>query len=33
DILSEQGDAVSQSYYQQLRGAGRVFKSYEPQRR
>ncbi|MEH2195969.1 MAG: C40 family peptidase [Nostoc sp.] len=33
DILSEQGDAVSQSYYQQLRGAGRIFKSYEPQRR
>ncbi|AFZ25329.1 cell wall-associated hydrolase, invasion-associated protein [Cylindrospermum stagnale PCC 7417] len=33
DVLSEQGDAVSQSYYQQLRGAGRVVKSYEPQRR
>jgi len=33
DVLSEQGDGVSQSYYQQLRGAGRVFKSYEPQRR
>ncbi len=33
DVLSEQGDVVSQSYYQQLRGAGRVFKSYEPQRR
>ncbi|MDZ8239632.1 MAG: C40 family peptidase [Nostoc sp. ChiQUE01a] len=32
DVLSEQGDAVSQSYYQQLRGAGRVFKSYEPHR-
>ncbi len=32
DVLSEQGDAVSQSYYQQLRGAGRVVKSYEPQR-
>ncbi|MDF5711776.1 MAG: C40 family peptidase [Nostoc sp. S4] len=31
DVLSEQGDAVSQSYYQQLRGAGRVIKSYEPQ--
>jgi cell wall-associated NlpC family hydrolase len=28
DILSEQGDRVSQSYYQQLRGAGRVVKSY-----
>jgi cell wall-associated NlpC family hydrolase len=33
DILSEQGDEVSQSYYQQLRGAGRVMMSYEPQRR
>jgi len=33
DCLMEQGDAVSQSYYQQLRGAGRVVKSYEPQRR
>lgn len=33
DCLSEQGDAVSQSYYQQLRGAGRVVKNYEPQRR
>ncbi|QLE56302.1 C40 family peptidase [Nostoc sp. TCL26-01] len=32
DILSEQGDAVSQSYYQQLRGAGRVVKSYVPKR-
>ncbi|MBD2344629.1 C40 family peptidase [Anabaena subtropica] len=31
DILSEQGDVVSRSYYQQLRGAGRVVKSYEPQ--
>lgn len=33
DVLSEQGDAVSRSYYQQLRGAGKVVKSYEPQRR
>lgn len=33
DVLSEQGDTVSQSYYQQLRGAGRVVKSYKPQRR
>ncbi|MBW4644332.1 MAG: C40 family peptidase [Goleter apudmare HA4340-LM2] len=33
DILSEQGDEVSRSYYQQLRGAGRVVKSYKPQRR
>jgi cell wall-associated NlpC family hydrolase len=33
DRLSEQGDEVSRSYYQQLRGAGRVVKSYEPQRR
>lgn len=33
DSLSEQEDEISQSYYQQLRGAGRVVKSYEPQRR
>ncbi|MBD2435644.1 C40 family peptidase [Nostoc sp. FACHB-110] len=33
DVLSEQGDEVSRSYYQQLRGAGRVVQSYEPQRR
>jgi hypothetical protein len=33
DSLSEQGDEICQSYYQQLRGAGRVVKSYEPQRR
>ncbi|ARV61305.1 glycoside hydrolase [Nostocales cyanobacterium HT-58-2] len=33
DPLSEQGDEISQSYYQQLRGAGRVVRSYEPQRR
>ncbi len=33
DQLSEQGDEVSRSYYQQLRGAGRVVRSYEPQRR
>jgi cell wall-associated NlpC family hydrolase len=33
DQLSEQGDTVSRSYYQQLRGAGRVVKSYEPQGR
>jgi cell wall-associated NlpC family hydrolase len=32
DCLSEQGSEVSQSYYQQLRGAGRVVKSYEPQK-
>ncbi|AFY34030.1 C40 family peptidase [Calothrix sp. PCC 7507] len=30
DVLSEMGDEVSRSYYQQLRGAGRVVKSYEP---
>ncbi len=30
DILSEQGDEVSRSYYQQLRCAGRVIKSYDP---
>lgn len=28
DVISEQGDEVSRSYYQQLRGAGRVVKSY-----
>ncbi|MDB9446584.1 C40 family peptidase [Anabaena sp. CS-542/02] len=32
DILSEQGDRVSQSYYHQLRGAGRVIQSYQPYR-
>jgi cell wall-associated NlpC family hydrolase len=32
DQLSEQGDEVSQSYYKQLRGAGRVVRSYEPQK-
>ncbi|MGM3305251.1 C40 family peptidase [Anabaena sp. WFMT] len=31
DQLSEQGDQVSQSYYKQLRGAGRVVKCYKPQ--
>lgn len=30
DILSEQGDKVSRSYYQQLRGAGRIVKNYQP---
>ncbi|MCL1467737.1 C40 family peptidase [Argonema galeatum] len=30
DVLSEQGDAVSQSYYRQLRRYGRVVKSYQP---
>ncbi len=29
DVLSEQGDTVSKSYYKQLRGAGRVVRSYE----
>jgi cell wall-associated NlpC family hydrolase len=33
DVLSAAGDFVSRCYYQQLRGAGRVVKSYEPQRR
>jgi hypothetical protein len=28
DTLSEHGDDISQSYYHQLRGAGRVIKSY-----
>ena len=32
DWLSEQGDEVSRSYYQQLRCCGRVVESYEPQR-
>jgi cell wall-associated NlpC family hydrolase len=31
DVLSEQGDAVSQAYFHQLRGAGRVTASYLPQ--
>jgi hypothetical protein len=30
DVLSEQGAIVSQTYYRQLRGAGRVMKSYIP---
>ncbi|NJS16452.1 MAG: C40 family peptidase [Nostocaceae cyanobacterium CSU_2_110] len=30
DCLSEQGDEVSRSYYQQLRGVGRVVSSYIP---
>ncbi|MEM7578384.1 MAG: C40 family peptidase [Cyanobacteria bacterium P01_A01_bin.80] len=32
DHLSEQGDEVSRSYYQQLRGVGRVVSSYIPQK-
>jgi hypothetical protein len=32
DRLSEQGDKVSLSYYQLLRSAGRVVRSYKPQR-
>ncbi|OCR00817.1 glycoside hydrolase [Oscillatoriales cyanobacterium USR001] len=28
DILSEDGDHISQTYYRQLRGAGRVVRSY-----
>ncbi len=31
DRLSLQGDSVSRTYYQQLRGAGRVVASYQPQ--
>jgi cell wall-associated NlpC family hydrolase len=32
DMLSDQSpDPVSQNYYQQLRGAGRVMESYRPQ--
>lgn len=30
DVLSEQGDIISQTYYRQLRGAGRVVASYQP---
>ena len=30
DHLSDQGDAVSRTYYAQVRGAGRVVKSYQP---
>lgn len=30
DRLSELGDRVSQTYYQQLRGAGRVMATYQP---
>ncbi|GET43437.1 C40 family peptidase [Microseira wollei] len=30
DLLSDAGDDVSRSYYQQLRGAGRVVASYQP---
>ncbi len=32
DLLSEQADLVSQTYYRQLRGAGRVVASYSPVR-
>ncbi len=32
DRLSEQSDAISRSYYQQLRSCGRVVRSYEPQK-
>ncbi|MEP6519157.1 C40 family peptidase [Microcoleus vaginatus] len=30
DVLSEDGDRVSQAYYQQLRGYGKVVASYQP---
>ncbi len=30
DRLSDQGDAVSRTYYAQVRGAGRVVESYQP---
>lgn len=30
DILSEQGDEVSQRYYRQFRGAGKIVSSYQP---
>ncbi|MEO1427899.1 MAG: C40 family peptidase [Cyanobacteria bacterium J06633_8] len=32
DLLSEQGDEVSRSYYKQLRGVGRVVSSYIPEK-
>ncbi|KAM3115307.1 C40 family peptidase [Phormidesmis sp. 146-33] len=31
DVLSAEGDSISQTYYAQLRGAGRVTTSYQPQ--
>lgn len=31
DRLSSEGDVISQAYYQQLRGAGRVITSYRPE--
>jgi cell wall-associated NlpC family hydrolase len=31
DYLSKEGDCISQTYYTQLRGAGRVITSYQPQ--
>ncbi|TAF51010.1 MAG: NlpC/P60 family protein [Oscillatoriales cyanobacterium] len=30
DVLSDDGDAVSRAYYQQLRGYGKVVASYQP---
>jgi cell wall-associated NlpC family hydrolase len=30
DLLSEQGNQVSRNYYAQVRGAGRVVRSYQP---
>lgn len=30
DVLSEEGDRVSQAYYRQLRGYGKVVASYQP---
>jgi NlpC/P60 family/Bacterial dipeptidyl-peptidase Sh3 domain len=33
DILSEDGDAVSRDYYQQLRGYGKVIASYQSENR
>ncbi|UJB68565.1 C40 family peptidase [Acaryochloris sp. 'Moss Beach'] len=31
DLLSPEGDAVTQAYYGQIHGAGRIIKSYQPQ--
>lgn len=33
DLLSEHGSEVGRSYYRQLRGCGRVVRSYAPQKR
>ena len=32
DPFSDRGDAVSRNYFAQVRGAGRVVESYQPQK-